>query len=343
MTSMTSILARQTATPGDRLTDLPAFGANPGALRARTYVPQGLAPGAPLVVVLHGCTQTAAGYDRGSGWSTLADRAGFALLFPEQQRANNPNLCFNWFSPADIARNGGEAESIAQMLQTVATRHAIDPARVFVTGLSAGGAMTAVMLATWPELFAGGAIIGGLPYRCAGGVPEALARMRGDGGADDAGLVAAVRNASPHPGPWPRVSLWHGGADTTVSPLNMDRLGEQWRGVHGVTGAPSTTAGPGWTRRAWRGPNGQAVVEEWVLAGMGHGVPIDPDGPDALGASGPHMLDIGVSSTAAIARGWGLIGAEAMPLPRPRRTAPPPIAGLQHTIEGALRAAGLMR
>jgi len=81
----------------DRLSDLSSFGSNPGALRARTYAPESLPAKAPLVVVLHGCTQTAADYDHGSGWSRLADRAGFALLFPEQQRSNNANLCFNWF------------------------------------------------------------------------------------------------------------------------------------------------------------------------------------------------------------------------------------------------------
>jgi poly(3-hydroxybutyrate) depolymerase len=87
-------------------------GSNPSALRALLHVPPGLSPDAPLVVVLHGCTQTAADYDHGSGWSELAERFGFAVLFPEQQRANNPNLCFNWFSPEDARRGSGEVESI---------------------------------------------------------------------------------------------------------------------------------------------------------------------------------------------------------------------------------------
>lgn len=330
---------------GDRLTDLPDFGANPGALRARLYVPPGLPPGAPLVVALHGCTQTAAGYDRGTGWSTLADRAGFALLFPEQMRANNPNSCFNWFQPADIARSGGEAESIASMVRHVVTTHALDGARVFVTGLSAGGAMAAAMLATWPELFAGGAIIGGLAYHDASGVPEAMTRMRGQGGADDAGLIAAVTRASAGTTCWPAVSIWHGTADTTVSAANMDRLGRQWRGVHDVDGAPETTSGAGWSRRTWR--NGaRVVVEQWSIAEMGHGVPIDPRGPDGLGASGPHMLDVGVDSTTLIARGWGIVPADMPARERPAPSAAPSPArfeGVQHTIESALRSAGLMR
>ena len=98
----------------DRLSNLGDFGSNPGALQARTYLPRNLNAGAPLVVVLHGCTQTAAAYDHGSGWSHLADRHGFALLFAEQQRSNNANLCFNWFVEDDIKRDSGEALSIRQ-------------------------------------------------------------------------------------------------------------------------------------------------------------------------------------------------------------------------------------
>jgi poly(hydroxyalkanoate) depolymerase family esterase len=116
-----------------------------------------------LVVALHGCTQTAADYDHGSGWTRLADRYGFAVLFPEQQRANNPNNCFNWFLPSDTRRSHGEAFSIRQMIERVITDHGVDRRRVFVVGLSAGGAMTSAMLATYPDLFAGGAIIAGLP------------------------------------------------------------------------------------------------------------------------------------------------------------------------------------
>jgi poly(3-hydroxybutyrate) depolymerase len=94
-----------------RLTPLVPTGPNPGALTGYTYVPAAVAAAPALVVVLHGCTQTAAGYDRGSGWSTLADQHGFVLLLPEQQRANNGNMCFNWFEPGDTARDKGEAAS----------------------------------------------------------------------------------------------------------------------------------------------------------------------------------------------------------------------------------------
>ena len=162
-----------TQTAPGRLATLSEFGANPGALAARFHVPADLPAGAPLVVVLHGCTQTAEAYDHSAGWSRLADRNGFALLYPEQQRLNNPNLCFNWFSPDDTARGGGEAASIRALIAQTVEACQIDPDRVFITGLSAGGAMTSVMLAAYPEVFAGGAIIAGLPYGAAGTMPEA--------------------------------------------------------------------------------------------------------------------------------------------------------------------------
>ena len=134
-----------------RLTEVSAFGANPGELRMLSYTPPNLPPGAPLVVVLHGCTQTAGGFDTGTGWSTLAERHQFALLMPEQRRANNPNLCFNWFEPSDITRGSGEVASIRSMVSEMVSRHRLDAGRVFVTGLSAGGAMTAALLATYRQ------------------------------------------------------------------------------------------------------------------------------------------------------------------------------------------------
>src|SRR5258708_25177266 len=130
-----------------------------------------------MVAVLHGCKQTAACYDLGAGWSTLADRYGFVLLLPQQQPANNPNKCFNWFLSRHIDRGKGEAMSIRQMVEAMARDHHIDPGRIFVTGLSAGGAMTSVMLATYPDTFAAGAVIAGLPYRTATNVNEPFESM----------------------------------------------------------------------------------------------------------------------------------------------------------------------
>lgn len=340
---------------GGRLVKLGEFGSNPGALGGWTYIPPALAPHAPLVVVLHGCTQTAAGYDRGSGWSQLADELGFALLYPEQQRSNNPNLCFNWFQPEDSSRDRGEALSIRQMIQTTVSDHDLDPDRVFVTGLSAGGAMASVMLATYPELFAGGAIIAGLPYGVATNVPEAFDRMRGHGLPAAGELATRVRRASAHDGPWPLLSVWHGGADATVSPSNADAVIGQWRLLHGLKTAPTLIETvDGYPRRVWRDGDGRDVIEAYSITGMGHGTPLATGGTDPCGAVGDFMLEANISSTRRIAAFWGLSGPIAARRPRqasldaepvlpPQRADAPLTTQVGKVIEDALRAAGLIR
>ena len=349
----------------DRLTDLRAFGTNPGMLRARIHIPADLPENAPLVVVLHGCTQSAVGYDEGSGWSALADLHGFAVLFPEQQRANNANLCFNWFVPEDTRRGSGEALSIRQMVEAMVVAHGIDRSRIFVTGLSAGGAMASVMLATYPDVFAGGAIIAGLPYGGAATIPEAFDRMRGHGGPSDQALQTLLRGASSHDGPWPTISVWHGTADLTVNFSNADRIVAQWRGVHRLPEKPShIEASSTHGLQVWRDTKGRALIEVHSIAGMGHGTPIDANAVEGGSAAGPFMLDVGISSTLEIARLWGIAPmaqaneAQARPaarieipndriqvaaMPRPPKQAYAGLKGVGKVIEDALRAAGLMK
>lgn len=332
--------ARDTAeAPSGELAELTGFGSNPGALRGWTHLPAGLPPGAPLVVVLHGCTQAAAGYDACAGWSHLAEAQGFALLYPEQQKANNGHLCFNWFQPEDTRRGAGEALSIRQMIERMVLDHGLDRSRIFVTGLSAGGAMASTMLATYPEVFAGGAIIAGLPYGVASTVPQAFDRMRGHGMPDPARLEALVRGASGHDGPWPTLSIWQGSADRTVVPSNADAVLDQWRGLHRVGARPGrveTLDGAG--HEVWCDREGRAVIERYDIPGMGHGAPLDSAEPGET--AGAFMLDVGISSTRRIAQFWGLAPAGAF---RERPAAAEPAGGIRHTIESALRQAGLMR
>lgn len=309
-----------------RLREVTDFGSNPGNLRMRTYVPDALAPGASLVVVLHGCTQTADGYDLGAGWSTLAERYQFALLLPEQQRANNASTCFNWFVPQDIRRDSGEALSIRQMVAHIVQDHQLDSSRVFVTGLSAGGAMTAVMLATYPEVFAGGAIIAGLPYGTAGTLPEALDSMFQGKSYPARSWGDMVRGASPHKGPWPKVSIWHGSSDATVQPVNADELVKQWTDIHGVDGkAPLEGKVDGYPHRVWRDTSGKALVESYTITGMAHGTPIKAGSADgATGTAGPFILEAGISSSYRIAAFWGLVSPEAHVTAQAARTATRP-------------------
>ena len=342
-----------------RLSPLGEFGSNPGNLKAKTYIPESFRSGAPLVVVLHGCTQNPSGYDRNSGWSHAADEFGFALLFPEQQRANNPNLCFNWFSRSDASRGSGEALSIRQMVAEMQARHGTDPKRVYVTGLSAGGAMAAVMLATYPDVFAGAGIIAGLPFGTAQSISEAFDRMRGPGGQNADELAEIVRSASKHDGSWPTLSIWHGTADKTVDPGNAEDLVDQWRALHGVLKSPTRTDRVGgYPHRVWCDAAGREVIEEYVITGMGHGAPLSTEGEQSDEVAGPYMLEAGISSTRRICRFWELCDQRTGELaklvdykPRVARSTdssrqPPSdalVGGIRQTIEDALRSAGLMR
>ena len=301
----------------DRLTEVTGFGSNPGALRMFKYVP--VDPQPALVVVLHGCTQTAASYDFGAGWSTLADRHGFMLLLPEQQRTNNAKNCFNWFLAGDIERGRGEAMSICQMVEKMIVDHGIDRRRVFATGLSAGGAMTSVMLATYPDVFTAGAIIAGLPYGTATNVKEAFESMGQVRARSAREWGALVRAASPHKGPWPRVSVWHGGADPVVKSKNAGEIIKQWTDVHGLDLPPtSTDRVDGYPRQIWRNPTGQSVIESYAIPAMAHGTPLATGPSDEhVGVPGAFLLDVGISSSYHIAKFWGLTGRpSAVPIRR---------------------------
>jgi poly(hydroxyalkanoate) depolymerase family esterase len=296
--------------PGPRspLGETTGFGTNPGALRMLSFVPDTLQNGPALVVVLHGCGQNAAGYDLGAGWSTLAKRYGFALLMPEQQPSNNAQGCFNWFNPEDTARDSGEACSIRQMIARMVGDNNIDQHRIFVTGLSAGGAMTSVMLATYPEVFAGGAIIAGLPFGVATNVREALNGMYQSSSRPAGELGDLVRNASNHEGPWPKISVWHGSADRTVNPANADEIVKQWLDVHELPSPPmSEAAVDGYPRQVWWNADGETIVESYTITNMAHGTPLGlADNDERYGAQGAFLIEAGISSSYHIANFFGL-------------------------------------
>ena len=346
------------------LIEVKGFGFNPGALKMLSYAPQRLAPGAALVVVLHGCTQQATAYACDAGWITLAERFGFALLAPEQSSANNPNRCFNWFEPGDITRGSGEAASIQSMVKHMVRAHDLDCDRVFVTGLSAGGAMTAVMLSVYPETFAAGAVVAGLAFGMANNVQEAFAAMQGRRAGSALGSL--VDRAAPTPRRKPRLAIWHGQADGTVASSNAEALALQWTQYHQLSQQPGEvhTRG-GWSRSVWRAEDGQAIVEMNLLSGLGHGTPLAAGGDDPIGKVAPFMLEAGVSSSLEIARFWGLAPSEPASQSELWREAgegpaqAPPSGGLgqsvmasvaahvpasiQRVISTALTSAGLMR
>jgi poly(hydroxyalkanoate) depolymerase family esterase len=311
--------------PGPRspLVEIADFGSNPGGLRMFSFVPENLQPAPALVVVLHGCGQTAAAYDLGAGWSTLAKHYGFALLMPEQASLNNANTCFNWFNPEDTARDSGEACSIRQMIALMVGDHKIDQHRIFVTGLSAGGAMTSVMLATYPEIFAGGAIIAGLPFGVATNVREALSGMFQSPSRPASELGDLVRNASNHKGPWPKVSVWHGSADRTVNPANANEIVKQWLDVHQLPSAPMSEADvDGYPRQVWWNADGETIVESYTITDMAHGTPLGVgDNDEKYGAQGAFLIEAGISSSYHIANFFGLTEWIRQPEAAPAETA----------------------
>lgn len=280
-----------------------------------SHVPEGLDAGAPLVVVLHGCGQTAAAFASDAGWLTLADRLGFAVLAPQQTSANNPNRCFNWFSPGDVRRGEGEAASIAAMIAFLVRSESLDPNRVFVTGLSAGGAMTMVMLASYPDLFAAGAVIAGLPYGVANGVMQAMTAMQQG---DHRSPAELARLIPPNLERYPRLTVWHGGADHVVSPENAEAIVKQWAAAQGLPSrADETVVEDGRTKSVWRAKTGgEPAIELNLMRGLGHGVPLSALGNDGLGKAAPYMLEAGVSSSEEIAAFWGL--AKLVHRPRAR-------------------------
>jgi poly(hydroxyalkanoate) depolymerase family esterase len=290
------------------LVEVTDFGSNPGDLRMLAFAPDNLEPAPALVVVLHGCGQTAAGYDLGAGWSSLAESYGFALLMPEQQRSNNGQGCFNWFNPEDTARDHGEACSVRQMIARMVGDHGIDSHRIFVTGLSAGGAMTSVMLATYPETFAAGAIIAGLPFGVATNVREALSGMYQSPSRPASELGDLVRNASEHKGPWPKLSVWHGSADRTVNPANANEIVKQWLDVHHLPLAPMSNADvDGYPREVWWDADGETIIESYTITDMAHGTPLGiADNDERYGAEGAFLIEAGISSSHHIASFFGL-------------------------------------
>ena len=296
--------------PLERVDD---FGSNPGGLNMYVYEPEGLPERAPLVVALHGCTQDAQLYADNSGLTELADREGFLVAFAETTSANNVQQCFNWFQPGDTRPGQGEAESIRQMAEHATASYGTDEKRAHITGLSAGGAMTSVMLAAHPDTFRAGAAIAGVPYGCASDVGSAYTCMSPGVDQSPQEWAERVREANPdHEGPWPRVAIWQGDEDTTVVPGNAQELREQWTELHGLSQDPdrTSTIGPNETRHEEHlAGDGSVAVEVNQVPGIGHGTPVEPgEGEQQCGAAGTEHFIESICSSYWITGFFGLHG-----------------------------------
>ncbi|WP_328371821.1 PHB depolymerase family esterase [Micromonospora zamorensis] len=304
------------------LTQVTGFGSNPGNLAMYAYRPDNLPANSPAVVLLHGCTQNASGYFANSGWQKYADQWKFSLIVAQQPSGNNANSCFNFFESGDTTRGQGEALSIKQMVDHAKANFGVNGSRVFVSGLSAGGAMSAVMLATYPDVFAAGSIIAGIPYRCATSMVNAFSCMSPGADKTPAAWGDLVRGAySGYTGPRPRVAIWHGTSDTTVTPLNGTESRDQWTNVRGVSQTPSSTSSlPGNTNLEVYGNDD---VRLYRVSGMGHGTPVDPgSAAEQCGTAGAYFLDT-ICSTYRDALFFGLNGGGTNPTPTPTATPTP--------------------
>jgi poly(hydroxyalkanoate) depolymerase family esterase len=247
-----------------------AYASSAGARSYKVYLPAGYrGQSLPLVVMLHGCKQTPDDFAAGTRMNEAADELGFIVVYPSQPRLANLSRCWNWFSPANQQRDRGEPSLIAGITRHVIERYDVDRKRVYVAGLSAGGAMAAVMGATYPDLYAAVGMHSGLPYASARDAGSALAAMQGHRRGD------ALAPALP-------TIVFHGDRDTTVHHRNgeVGFAGLELRADKGEAG------GRAYTRAVFRG---KPRLEYWLVHGAGHawsggsaqGSFADPSGPDA--------------------------------------------------------------
>lgn len=259
-----------------------------GTRAYRLYIPSGYTGQAvPLVVMLHGCTQTPVDFAAGTGMNVLAESETFLVAYPEQAPSANGSKCWNWFQESDQHRDAGEPSLIAGITRQVMSEYSVDVNRVYVAGLSSGGAMAAIMAATYPHLYAAVGVHSGLAYGAAHDLPSAFAVMK-QGRLQHARQLTEII---------PLIAF-HGDGDTTVAPVNADRLFDQWlqaardgqgsvRDVNVERG--QVVRGHGYTRSIYHDASGRAIMEKWMVHQAGHawsggspsGSYTDPKGPDA--------------------------------------------------------------
>ena len=275
------------------------------------YTPENYTVGTPvpLIVMLHGCTQTALDFAAGTRMNQLAEQYNFIVVYPQQTSANNQNLCWNWFLPTNQARGSGEPASIAGIIQTVQNTTAmwtIDATRIYVTGISAGAAMSVILGAVYPDLFAAIGVHSGLEYSAATSANTAFKAMR-RGGPDPLQQGLMAYNAMLDKARIMPTIVFHGTKDQFVAPINGDQTVQQWIQTNTLASQGSYTAdfsqptsftpgqvpgGRAYTTASWTDVKGEEIQEYWKINGMGHawsgGNPgssyTDSLGPDASSA-----------------------------------------------------------
>jgi poly(hydroxyalkanoate) depolymerase family esterase len=290
---------REIGEPTGEQFQLHSFACAAGTRQYKLFIPKGhLGRRLPLLVMLHGCTQSPDDFARGTRMNQLAEEEGYCVVYPAQSARDNPTRCWNWFRPADQCRDRGEPAIIAELTRHVVRVHRLDTARVYVAGLSAGAAMAVILARTYPDIYAAAGIHSGLPYRSAHDVPSAFAAMK-----QCSGISVADTNATNQAlgAPVPTI-VFHGDRDMVVNAHNGDiviahsmaSLGDSvWdAGSCGKDKQVERGVVPGgysYTRTMLQDPQGRVLAEQWFVHGAGHawfggdpsGSYTDPKGPDA--------------------------------------------------------------
>ena len=325
---------------------------NPGNLKMFLHAPSDMPENAPVVFVLHGCSKGAAKIKEWAGWNELADKHKFYVVYPQQQKqrigkiskTGNFLLCFNWSGTNGQMKKRGEGEdkSIIDMISYLKdNNYSINEERVFITGFSAGGAMANLMLAYWPDKFAGGASIAGVPFHCATTVKEGLGCMgvkpnfatRSNSGPGCEGMGEACMDPKlkrtpegwkdlvvkygkqNYSGPYPLMMAWHGGRDQYVDDDNMQEIMKQWTAVHGIDQKADNEKPilketyTDHEYSEYRDSDGNPKVATLLIPRMFHSIPVEPgNGKDQGGIeSGRYSVDYGLHSSYYTAKFWGLV------------------------------------
>jgi poly(hydroxyalkanoate) depolymerase family esterase len=281
--------------------------ANAAGSRAyKLYIPSGYTGQAvPLVVMLHGCTQSPDDFAAGTRMNDLAEEQTFLVAYPAQTQAANMSKCWNWFSAGDQQRDQGEPSLIAGITREVMQDFSVEPGQVYIAGLSAGGAAAAIMGATYPDLYAAVGVHSGLACGAASDMPSAFAAMKQGGSVASKGLRRPGRSSSPVP-----TIVFHGDRDTTVNSVNGDEVVAQAKAsadLQTSVNRGQSAGGMSYTCTVHSDASGRAMLEQWVLHGAGHawsggsatGSYTDPRGPDASREMMRFCLQ---HSTTAVAR-----------------------------------------
>ncbi len=299
----------------NKLTEVQHFGTNPGNFKMFIHADSTThKTKLPLVVVLHGCGQNAKDVAELTGWNKLADLNNFIVLYPQQKFLNNPELCFNWFNNHDIEKDKGECESIFEMIVFVKNHYSIDSSSIFVTGLSAGAAMSAVMMATHPEQFRCGAIFAGGAYKMATNPVSGAKGMLGKKYISQETLVKNVHKQNPdYKGKYPNLIVYQGLNDPIVNYKNATFLINQWTALNNSDTIPDKTEQSFMgiediTRTEYTDNSGRTTVISYSIKNLGHRLLIKPgDKENEGGKTGMFGVDKGFHSTYQTAKEFGII------------------------------------